>query len=424
MTTPRIHTLANGVRVVCDPIGGPESLALSIVIDGGSRWESEATAGWAHLLEHMVFKGAGERSSREIVEAIEGQGGQINAATGQERTSFQVRCLTGGLPLGMAVLTDLVRRPTLDSADLEKEKGVVGQEIAEAADTPDDRVFELAQSRAYAGHPLGRPILGEVESLAPATRGALSAFHQGLYAADRIVVSAAGGVDEDQLLALTEAAFGDARAPAKALSRPEQAAFAGGHASETRKLEQAHLVLMLPGLSRHDPDYFAQSLFTEILGGGMSSRLFQQVREARGLAYAIDAYNESYEDVGAVGVYAGTGAADAAPAARLTAEEIKKLISKVEDGELARAKAQMKGSLFMRRESPLARAEANANNIHSFGRLFPAQELADKIDAVGAVDIRRVGERLTAAGRSASAVLGPKRAAGAGAAFAEALAAG
>jgi predicted Zn-dependent peptidase len=421
---PRIHTLANGVRVVCDPIGGLESLALSIVIDGGSRWESEATAGWAHLLEHMVFKGAGARSSREIVEAIEGQGGQINAATGQERTSFQVRCLTGGLPLGLEVLTDLIRRPTLDPADLEKEKGVVGQEIAEAADTPDDRVFELAQARAYAGHPLGRPILGEVESLAPATRAALSAFHQSLYAADRIVVSAAGAVDEDELLALTDAAFGDARPPAEPLARPAAAAFAGGHEAETRKLEQAHVVLMLPGLSRHDPDYFAQSLFTEILGGGMSSRLFQEVREARGLAYAIDAYTESYEDIGALGIYAGTGAADAAPAARLTAEEIKGLAAKVGDAELARAKAQMKGSLFMRRESPLARAEANAHNVHSFGRLFSAQELADKVDAVSAADIRRVGEHLVASGRSASAVLGPKGAAGAGAAFAETLAAG
>ena len=175
-------------------------------------------------------------------------------------------------------------------------------------------------------------------------------------------------------------------------------------------------MLMLPGLSRHDPDYFAQSLFTEILGGGMSSRLFQEVREARGLAYAIDAYNESYEDIGAVGVYAGTGAADAAPAARLTAEEIKTLAASVGDAELARAKAQMKGSLFMRRESPLARAEANGNNIHSFGRLFAAQELADKVDAVSAGDIRRVSaKRLIASGRSASAVLGPKRAGGAGA---------
>ncbi len=422
--TPKIHTLSNGVRVVCDPIGGLESLALSIVIDGGARWETEATAGWAHLLEHMVFKGAGARSSREIVEAIEGQGGNINAATGQERTSFQVRCLTGGLPLGMSVLSDLVRRPTLDPADLEKEKGVVGQEIAEAADTPDDRVFELAQARAYAGHALGRPILGEVASLTPATAETLGVFHRGLYAADRIVVSAAGAVDEDELLALTEAAFGDGRAPDRPLNRPSPAAFAGGHAAETRKLEQAHLVLMLPGVSRQDPDFFTQMIFTEMLGGGMSSRLFQEVREAHGLAYAIDAYNDAYEDVGALGVYAGTGAADAAPAARLTAQEIKKLAANVGEGELARAKAQLKGGLFMRRESPLARAEANANNIHSFGRLFAARELAEKIDAVGPQDLRRVGERLIAAGQSASAVLGSKRAAGAGEAFAEALAAG
>jgi predicted Zn-dependent peptidase len=421
---PKIHTLANGVRVVCDPIGGLESLALSIVIDGGARWETPATAGWAHLLEHMVFKGAGARSSREIVEAIEGQGGNINAATGQERTSFQVRCLTGGLPLGMSVLTDLVRRPTLNPADLEKEKGVVGQEIAEAADAPDDRVFELAQARAYAGHALGRPILGEVASLAPATAETLGVFHRGLYAADRIVVSAAGAVDEDELLALTEAAFGDARAPDQPLARPTPAAFAGGHSAETRKLEQAHVVLLVPGVSRQDPDFFTQMLFTEMLGGGMSSRLFQEVREARGLAYAIDAYNDAYEDVGALGIYAGTGAADAAPAARLTAQEIKKLASSVGEAELARAKAQLKGGLFMRRESPLARAEANANNIHSFGRLFAARELAEKIDAVGPDDLRRVGERLVASGQSASAVLGPKRAAGAGEAFAEALAAG
>ena len=247
--TPNIHTLSNGVRVVCDPIGGLESLALSIVIDGGARWETEAAAGWAHLLEHMVFKGAGARSSREIVEAIEGEGGHINAATGQERTSFQVRCLTGGLPLGLEVLTDLIRRPTLDAADLEKEKGGGGA---------GDR-----RGRRYAGRPGVRtgpgPRLRRKPPGAPDPRragqpraghagGAIRLSTQGLYAADRIVVSAAGAVDEDELLALTEAAFGDARAPAQPLARPEAATFAGGHASETRKLEQAHVVLMLPGL--------------------------------------------------------------------------------------------------------------------------------------------------------------------------------
>ena len=422
--TPTIHTLSNGVRVVCDPMAGLESLALSVVIDGGSRWESEATAGWAHMLEHMVFKGAGSRSSREIVEAIEGQGGHINAATGQERTSFQVRCLKGGLPLGLEVLTDLVRHPTLDPVDLEKEKGVIAQEIAEAADQPDDKVFEIAQARAYRGQALGRPILGEVSSLAPATADRLGQFHRGLYASDRIVISAAGAVEEGELLRLVETAFGDARAPDQPLARPEPGAFEGGHGVEARRLEQAHLVLLAPAVSRHDPDYFALSLFAEILGGGMASRLFQEVREGRGLAYAIDAYADAYEDVGVLGVYAGTGAADAAPAARLTAEEIKKLAAAPGEAELQRAKAQTKGGLFMRRESPLARAEGAAGNVHSFGRLFSAQELAEKIDAVGVEDLKRVGERIIAAGRTATAVLGPKKAGPAGEAFAEALGTG
>ncbi len=423
MNTPAVHTLSNGVRVVADPMPGLESLALSVVIKGGARWEGPATAGWAHMLEHMVFKGAGQRSSRDIVEAIEAEGGQINAATGQERTSFQVRCLKGGLPLGMAVLADLIRRPTLDPAELEREKDVIAQEIAEAADQPDDQVFELALHAAFGDHPLGRPILGQVESLAPAKRDTLSAFHRGLYAPDRIVVSAAGAVDEDELLRLTEALFGDMRGD-PGLPAPTAPTFRGGHAVEKRKLEQAHLVLMLPGIDRHHPDIFAQGAFVEILGGGMSSRLFQEAREDRGLAYAIDAYEDAYADAGLVGVYAGTAADKAGEAARLTAEIIKRLTAEALPGELARAKAQVAAGYFMRREQPLARAEQNAAQLLFFGRLFPTAEVAADIDAVGLADLKRVGERMIGAGASASAVLGPAKSVGAGRAFAETLAAG
>lgn len=422
--TPRVHTLSNGVRVVCDPVQGLESLALTAVIDAGARDERPDQGGWAHLLEHMVFKGAGGRSAREIVEAIEGEGGHINAATGQERTSFQVRCLKGGLPLAMSVISDLILRPALDESDLEREKDVVAQEIAEAADAPDDRVFELAQGEAFRGHALGRPILGAHETLAGASASSLGAFHRGHFSADRIIVSAAGALDEDELLALADTFFGGAAAGATPKMAGERPIFAGGHARETRRLEQAHLVLLLPAVSRHDPDYFALTLFTEMLGGGMSSRLFQEVREKRGLAYAIDAYQESYEDAGVLGIYAGARGQDAAETARLTAQTLKALTVSVGEGELARAKAQLKGSLFMRRESPLARAEANANNVHSFGRLFPAAELAGRIDGVGAEDIRRIGERIMGAHQTASAVLGAKTAAKAGPLFAEALAAG
>jgi predicted Zn-dependent peptidase len=408
-------------------MAGLESLALSVVIRGGARWEDEAHNGWSHLLEHMVFKGAGRRSARDIVEAIEQQGGHINAATGYERTSFQVRCLKGGLPLAMDVLSDLVRDPTLTSADLEREKSVIGQEIAEAADTPDDRVFDLAQSHAFKGQALGRPILGETQTIGTATAQALGAYHRALYASDRIVVSAAGAVDEDALLALAQAQFGDAApcdaSPACGVARPQLGAFAGGSWTETRKLEQAHLVFLLPGVGARDPDYFAARLFAEALGGGMSSRLFQEAREVRGLVYGIDAYCDSYEDCGVFGVYAGTAAGDAVETARVTAQQIHALAEGVTAPELARAKAQLKASLFMAREQPLARAEQAAGQLFLFDRLFSPAELALAIDEVGVAEFQGFGRRLAAESRAAIAVLGPRKAAPAADAFRAALAA-
>ena len=420
--SPRLHRLSNGVRVLADPMDGLQSCALSVVVRGGARWEDEAHNGWSHLLEHMVFKGAGDRSARDIVEAIEGEGGQINAATGYERTSFQVRALAGGLPLGMAVLADLVRRPTLAETDLEQEKGVIAQEIAEAADQPDDRVFDLAQSHAFKGQPLGRPILGTTQSLAPATSASLCAYHRALYAPDRIVVSAAGAVDEDELLALAEAAFGDSE-PAPGVPPPSPARFVGGITAETRKLEQAHLVLLLKGIGVADPDYFAMRLFTEALGGGMSSRLFQVVREELGLAYAVDAYTDHYEDAGLFGVYLGAAAADAAKAVRAVREQIAGLAERPSAAELARAKAQLKAHLFMARESPLARAEQAAAQLHLFDRLIPVEDLAARLDAVGLADVRRVGATLLSCDTPAVAVLGPRRAAAALEVFTPALAA-
>ena len=364
----------------------------------------------------MVFKGAGRRSARDIVEVIEADGGQINAATGYERTSFQVRCLQGGLPLAMDVLGDLVRRPTLAQADLEQELSVIGQEIAEAADQPDDRVFDLAQAHAFPGQPLGRPILGTVESIGRATVAALGDYHKALYAPERTVVACGGAVDEDELLALAERAFGDA-APGPGGLAPDVAHFVGGAEAEARKLEQAHLVLLLQGVSTLDPDYFALRLFAEALGGGMSSRLFQVVREELGLAYAIDAFCESYEDIGVFGVYCGSAAVDATRAAQVSAEQIASLAQAPSDAELARAKAQLKAHLFMARESPLARAEQAAAHLHLFDHLLSPEELGARIDAVGPDDLRRVGGRLLDR-PPAMAVLGPKRAAAALSAFA------
>jgi len=408
-------------------MAGLESLALSVVIRGGARWEGAGHNGWSHLLEHMVFKGAAGRSARDIVEAIEQHGGHINAATGYERTSFQVRCLKGGLPLAMEILSGLVRSPTLNGDDLEREKSVIGQEIAEAADTPDDRVFDLAQAYAFKDQALGRPILGETTTIGGATAATLSAYHRALYANDRIVVSVAGAVDEDELLTLVETGFGDATPPDRSaacgVEAPQTGVFAGGSSAETRKLEQAHLVILMPGVGARDPDYFTARLFAEALGGGMSSRLFQEAREVRGLVYGIDAYCDSYEDCGLLGVYAGAAAANAAETARVTAQQIKALAEGVTASELARAKAQLKASLFMARESPLSRAEQAAGQLFLFDRLFTPTELAGLIDAVALADFQRMGRRLAADPRAAIAVLGPRKAAEAAEAFRLALAA-
>lgn len=416
---PAVHTLPNGVRVVADPAPGFETLALTVAAGRGARSEDETRCGWSHLLEHMVFKGAGERSARDIVEVIEALGGSVNAATGYERTSFQVRSLAGGLELGMQVLADLVLHPTLNADDLAREIGVVAQEIAEAADTPDDLVFELAQGQAFVGQPLGRPVLGTEASIATADPKSLEAWRARLYAPDRLVVSAAGAVDETELLRLAEGLFGAAQAPPGGPLEP--ARFTGGRVAEAKRLEQAHLVLFLPGVGAGDPDYFAVRVFAEALGGGMSSRLFQEAREKLGLAYAIDAFAEAYEGTGLVGVYAGCAAKDAGKLARLTAVEILKLAEAVGPAELDRAKAQLKAGLFMARESLPARAEQAAAQLLVFGRLLPPAEIAAAIDAVGPADLIRAAERLLGPRLTAPAVLGPAKAMEAAEAFERAL---
>lgn len=417
--SPRVHRLANGVRVVCDPLPGWQTVALSVVAGRGARFEDAAHSGWSHLLEHMVFKGAGGRSAKDIVEVIEAEGGHINAATGYERTSFQVRALKDGLDLGSSVISDLVLRPAMDAGDLAREKQVVGQEIAEAADTPDDLVFELAQEAAFAGQPLGRPILGTVKSIKSATPETLGAWRAALYAPETLVVSAAGAVDEDELLKLAERDFGGAAGAS--LAPADAAAFTGGTKTVAKRLEQANLVLLLPAVGVKDPDYFALRLLAEMLGGGMASRLFQEAREIRGLAYAIDAYSETYADTGILGVFAGCDAKDAGELAEVTAGQIRALTQPVSLGELSRAKAQLKGSMFMGRESALARAEQAAGQVLLFGETLDPQAVAAEIDLVTPEQIAALTGKILTPGKAATAILGPKPALAAAERFEQAL---
>ncbi len=399
---------------------GLRTLALTVAVRGGAKWETEATSGWSHCLEHLVFKGAGDMGAREIVERIEAEGGSLNASTGYERTSFEVRALDGSLPLAMQVVSDLVFRPTLDAGEIEREKDVIAQEIAEAFDTPDDHIFEMAQTKAYAGQPLGRPILGSVKSLKPITRASISEWRARLYSPDRMVVAVSGAVNETELLALAERWFGSATAtPAAA---PDVPRFTGGEATLSRRIEQANIVFQLPAPAAGDPAYPAARLMTEILGGGMASRLFQSAREERGLAYAIDAYHEPYEDAGILGIYAGAAAERAVELAQVCAAELKAL---AETGptaaELSRAKAVMNAGLWMSDESPAARAGRAAAQVLLFGAPVSSELMAERMLAQSVADVRAAAAASLVAGRTATAVLGPKAAASAGVAFREAL---
>ncbi|MNU48025.1 Protease 3 precursor [compost metagenome] len=395
---------------------GLRTFALTVAVRGGARMEDEARSGWSHLLEHLVFKGAGDMGARDIVERIEAEGGSINAATGYERTSFEIRALHGSLPLAMQVVSDLVFRPTLDPVEIVREKDVVAQEIAEAFDTPDDHVFEMAQTRAYAGQSLGRPILGTVDSLKAADRAAVADWRARLYSPDRMVVAVSGAVDENELLALAERWFGqETTTPVEPLA---PAVFVGGDARLTRKIEQANLVFQLPSMGALDSRLPALRLFTEILGGGMASRLFQSAREDRGLAYAIDAYQEAYEDVGLLGIYAGAAADRAVELAEVSAAELMDLAEKgPTEAELSRAKAVLNATLWMADESPASRAGRNAAQTLIFGAPVLSEDSAARILAQTGEDLRAVGRSLVEAGRSATAVLGPKAAGPAGAAF-------
>ena len=399
---------------------GLRTLALTVAVRGGARWENESQSGWSHLLEHLVFKGAGDMGAKDIVERIEAEGGTINAATGYERTSFEVRALDGSLGLAMRVVSDLVFRPTLDAAEIEREKDVVAQEIAEAFDTPDDHVFEMAQTKAFAGQSMGRPILGSIESLKPVTRESIGDWRERLYSPDRMVVAVSGAVDETELLELAERWFGQAEA--KPADAPEPAVFTGGAATLSRKIEQANIVFQIPSISATDPDLTAMRLFTEILGGGMASRLFQSAREERGLAYAIDAYQESYEDTGVLGIFSGASADRAVELAELCADEIRTLATDgPTDAELSRAKAVARAGLWMSDESPASRAGRNAAQTLISGAPISTETSEARIEAATADDLRRVGARVLASGLSATSVLGPKAANAAGAAFAKRL---
>ena len=399
-----VTTLQSGIQVVTDTMPHLESASLGVYVHSGSRDERNDEHGVSHFLEHMAFKGTRRRSARQIAEEIEAVGGDLNAATGAETTAYYARVLKADVPLALDVLADILSEPTFDRDELAREQNVIIQEIGAVADTPDDLVFEHLQDVAFPDQPLGRSILGTTKTVKSFDGAKLREYLGRNYRAPDMVVAAAGAVDHAAVVAEVERRFASFNGPENAA--PEPASFGGGSHVEKRELEQVHIALALPGISQTDPSLFSLQAFTNVVGGGMSSRLFQEAREKRGLCYSIYTFHVPYTDVGMFGLYAGTDAADASELMRVIVDEIASAAETVSEREIARAQAQMKAGLLMALESSGERVGQLARQMIIHGRPIPVQELVDKVDAVTVESARAAGRALFGRGKLATAMLG------------------
>ena len=400
-----IHRLSNGLRIVTERMPGLKSAALGVWINAGGRHERSEQNGIAHFLEHMAFKGTSRRSALQIAEAIEDVGGYINAYTSREMTAYYARVLEDDVMLALDVIGDIVLNPVFDPAEIEVERGVILQEIGQALDTPDDIVFDWLQEVAYPEQPIGRTILGEAARVSAFTRDDLFGFVRERYGPGQMILSAAGSVDHDQIVAEAERLFGGLTARPSTV--PEPARFAFGERRADKALEQVHFALALEGPSYRDADVYTAQVFATALGGGMSSRLFQELREKRGLCYTIFAQASAYADTGMTTIYAGTGSDQLGELAHLTIDELRKAADQMSDEEVARARAQMKAGLLMGLESPSSRAERLARLLAIWDRVPGIDETIRMIDAVGTREMRDYGTQLVERAPAAMALYGP-----------------
>jgi predicted Zn-dependent peptidase len=414
-----VTRLPSGLTIVTDAMPHLESASLGVWVGAGSRDERPDEHGISHLLEHMAFKGTTRRTARQIAEEVEAVGGDLNAATSIETTAYYARVLRSDVPLAIDVLADILSEPAFDPDELRREQNVIVQEIGAAEDTPDDLVWEYLQETAFPGQAVGRPILGTRDSVRSFDRKRLAAYLMRNYRAPDMVVAAAGAVDHASLVADVGHRFGRFNGPAGPV--PERARFAGGSRIETRDLEQVHIALALEGVPQQDDKLLDLEVFSNIVGGGMSSRLFQEVRENRGLCYTISSFHSPYVDTGMFGVYAGTDAADVPELMHVMIAEITNAAETINETEVARAKAQLKAGLLMTLESSSARAWQIARHMLVWGRPLPLAELVAKVEAVTVESARAAGRALIARSRPAIAALGPGPGLESAAAIAETL---
>jgi predicted Zn-dependent peptidase len=402
--TARVTTLPNGLRIVSEHMPALQSASIGLWVTAGGRHERAEENGVAHFLEHMAFKGTARRSALQIAEEIEDVGGYINAYTSKEMTAYYARVLSGDVALALDVISDIVLNPVFNADDIETERHVILQEIGQALDTPDDIIFDWLQEASYPDQPFGRTILGPAERVAAFQAADLRSFVAAHYGPDRMILSAAGDVDHDRIVAQAEGIFGGlARAGNGALV---PARFAGTERREVKNLEQAHFALSLAAPGYRDEGVYAAQVYAMAMGGGMSSRLFQKVREERGLCYSIFAQSAAYEDTGSVTIYAGTSGEEIAELTDLTVAELRRSAQDIGEAEVARARAQLKAGLLMGLESPSSRAERLARLLSIWGRVPDVAEAVARIDAVDVAATRAFAAGL-ADGASALALYGP-----------------
>jgi predicted Zn-dependent peptidase len=404
--TYKLDTLKNGRRVATETLSDAHTAAFAIAVDVGARHEGADEGGLSHLLEHMAFKGTSKMNAKAIAESFDLMGGNVNAYTSHEHTVYYAKVLREYATDALRLLCEIVADSVFDAGELERERGVILQEIAMHQDSPDDFVFDLFQEMAYGDQPLGKSILGTPERVASFTRDDLLRFTRTHYQPKRLVLAGAGAVDHTQTLKVAEEFFG---ARTNEIEKPKsvQATYKGGEKTFEKDLEQVQFVLGFPSVASVDRDYYAVQVFATILGGGMSSRLFQEIREARGLAYSVSAFASGYQDTGTLAIYAGTTQEHLSELVGALKEVLAQFKTGVSADELLRAKNQLKAGVVMTRESTGAIAEWIARHLHVYGEYRTAEQLLREIDRVTQDDMIRIASACLNTANPVIAALGP-----------------
>lgn len=401
----RSTTLDNGMVVLTDDMPHLESASLGIWVKAGSRSETKAEHGISHMLEHMAFKGTSSRSALQIAETIENVGGDLNAATSVEHTGYFARVLKEDVVLAADILADILQNSVFDQDELDREQQVIVQEIGAARDNPDDHVFDLFQEAAYPDQPIGRTILGTVDSVNSFDPGVIRSYMDRNYVGDQMVVCAAGNVDHDALVDIANDRFHGLKA--NGAPQPVKANYTGGEERLVSDHEQAHIVIGLEGRAYNSDGFYASQILASILGGGMSSRLFQEVREKRGLCYSVYAFHWAFADSGIFGVAASTGEAEVSELLPVVLDELHKATENITDEEVIRVRNQIRAGLLMSLESPSSRAGQLARQQILWGRPIPLQETVDRINRITAERVRLIASQLFSTGKVSLAGIGP-----------------